>query len=59
MKKVSIDELNESMYLSKPEVSNSGVIMGSEKQRVIGSLSRTLKNYSKNRKLKEMLLLYN
>jgi len=47
------------MYLSKPEVSNSGVIMGSEKQRVIGSLSRTLKNYSKNRKLKEMLLLYN
>ena len=50
-KKVAINELNDKMYLAKPVVTASGIILGSARQKINETLIITLMNHAKNKEI--------
>ncbi len=55
---ISIDRLDEDMYLAEDVLTASGVILGSKNQKVTKTLKITLKNYEKNKQLKDLINVY-
>lgn len=57
VKEVMIDHLDDTMLLAKELVSASGVVLGSKNQRLTKSMIITLKNYRKNREIKDPIMV--
>ncbi len=51
VKRITVNDLNENMYLNEELISASGVILGKLKQRITKTLIITLKNYVSNKEI--------
>jgi response regulator RpfG family c-di-GMP phosphodiesterase len=55
VKELKIDQLNDTMLIAEELVSASGLVLGSKNQRLTKSMIIALKNYCKNKEIKESI----